>query len=184
MSVQTISALVSLIFILALAAVFMRVWQFSGEPREYDTVSRKAYRFRAIWFGALVLIGMPVSIWLLREMPYNPVDGDRQVVNVTAYQWYWELDQEVLTAGTPVEFRVSSADVNHGFGIYDAKGQLLTQVQAMPGYVNKLVHTFDEPGQYEILCLEYCGVPHHVMTLDIEVAAAGEDVAPADEGGR
>lgn len=44
----------------------------------------------------------------------------------------------------------------------------------MPGYTNKLVHTFTEPGTYQVMCLEYCGVGHTPMTAEIEVVAATE----------
>jgi heme/copper-type cytochrome/quinol oxidase subunit 2 len=50
----------------------------------------------------------------------------------------------------PVEFQVTSADVNHGFGIYDRSGRLLAQTQAMPGITNRLVYTFS--GAAPICC--------------------------------
>jgi cytochrome c oxidase subunit 2 len=45
----------------------------------------------------------------------------------------------------------------------------VTQTQAMPGYVNKLYHTFTKPGKYQILCMEYCGAAHHFMVTEFEV---------------
>lgn len=75
----------------------------------------------------------------------------------------------VLGLNRTVEFRVTSSDVNHGFGIYNAAGTLLTQVQAMPGYTNRLLYTFHQPGLYSILCLEYCGVGHQVMVSQFKV---------------
>jgi cytochrome c oxidase subunit 2 len=39
----------------------------------------------------------------------------------------------------------------------------------MPGYVNKLQVRFAEPGEYEILCLEYCGLAHHGMRATVKV---------------
>ena len=80
---------------------------------------------------------------------------------------YWDLDQSEVVAGEPVEFRVTSADVNHGFGVYDATGVLVAQTQAMPGYVNRLTHVFETPGTYQVLCLEYCGLVHHNMTTGL-----------------
>jgi cytochrome c oxidase subunit 2 len=53
----------------------------------------------------------------------------------------------------------------------DASGRLLLQVQAMPGYVNQVQYTFDTPGTYHVICLEYCGVAHHAMAADFTVAA-------------
>lgn len=38
-----------------------------------------------------------------------------------------------------------------------------------PGYISEHVATFDKEGEYLILCNEYCGVGHHMMTSKIEV---------------
>lgn len=92
-----------------------------------------------------------------------------QVVDAIGYQWWWELSTDRVQAGQPVEFRLTSGDVNHGFGIYDENLRLVAQAQAMPGYVNRLVHTFDRPGRYRLLCLEFCGVVHHDMVAEFEV---------------
>jgi cytochrome c oxidase subunit 2 len=39
----------------------------------------------------------------------------------------------------------------------------------MPGYVNKVYYTFSKAGAYKIVCLEYCGLGHHVMATDLTV---------------
>ena len=75
----------------------------------------------------------------------------------------------VLPAGQAVEFQVTAEDVNHGFGIYNEAGQIVAQTQPMPGYVNNLVHTFKAAGNYQILCMEYCGLAHHTMVTTITV---------------
>jgi len=77
-----------------------------------------------------------------------------------------------VEVGKPVVFKVTGADVNHGFGIYNEDLRLLGQTQAMPGYTNKLVYTFNKPGKYRILCLEYCGLAHHAMITELNVKAA------------
>lgn len=169
MSVQSLSALLTLVAILAVAGVFLRVRRYAHEGRDYAPVQGNAYRIRAIGFWLLVLMGLPVSIWLLRETPYAAAGAAPQVVNATAAQWYWELDPTELTAGQPVEFRVTSTDVNHGFGLYDEGGTLVAQTQAMPGYVNRLTHVFETPGTYRVLCLEYCGLVHHDMVAELVV---------------
>ena len=74
-----------------------------------------------------------------------------------------------VPANKQIEFIVTSADVNHNFAIYNDKGVLLTQVQAMPGYNNKLQYMFTEKGEYSLLCLEYCGVAHGFMMGKIQV---------------
>lgn len=175
MSVQTVTALLTLIAVLALGAVFLHVYRHAYADHDYVPVQGRAYRIRAIAFWVMVLVGLPVSIWLFRDNPYTVRAATPQVVNALGYQWYWEFDHDQVVAGRPVEFRVTSADVNHGFGIYDAAGTLVAQTQAMPGYVNRLTHVFEKPGTYQVLCLEYCGLGHHAMMAEIIVTDGGTD---------
>lgn len=169
MSVQTVSALLTLLAVLALAGIFLHVRIRVHAARDYVSVQGRAYRIRAIGFAILMLVGLPVTIYLLRVNPYAAAAGAPQVVNVNAAQWYWEFDRTDLTARQPVEFRVTSVDVNHGLGIYDQAGRLVAQTQAMPGYVNRLTHVFERPGTYQVLCLEYCGLAHHNMLVELEI---------------
>lgn len=173
MTIQTMSALLSAVGIVALAAVFIRVWLLAGTPRDYAPVQATAYRIRAIGFWVLVLVGLPISIWLLRVQPYAVAAGPAQIVNVTGSQWLWEFDPAEAVVGQPVEFRVTSTDVNHNFGLYDPSGRLVAQTQAMPGYVNQLTYTFDAPGTYQVYCLEYCGLAHHGMMGEFTATTAG-----------
>ena len=77
-----------------------------------------------------------------------------------------------MPVGQPVEIRVTGADVNHGFGLFDANDRLITQTQAMPGFTNVIRHTFNSPGTYRVLCLEYCGLGHHTMFSKLVVTSA------------
>ncbi|WP_347265876.1 cytochrome C oxidase subunit I [Paracoccus sp. (in: a-proteobacteria)] len=169
---QELAWYVTLAVVAAIAAVFIRVAMHSREGAPYEGVQHRAYRIRALLFWGLLVAGAGVAWLTLRELPYAAAgNGAPQTVNATGYQWYWELDRDSLAAGQPVEFRVTSADVNHGFGIYDENTRLVAQTQAMPGYVNRLHHTFARPGTYRVMCLEYCGLAHHEMLAEITVTA-------------
>jgi cytochrome c oxidase subunit 2 len=74
-------------------------------------------------------------------------------------------------SGRPVEFHVTSKDVNHGFAIYDQGLRIVAQTQAMPNYVNILRYTFPASGTYRVLCLESCGLAHHMMAAEITAIA-------------
>lgn len=67
--------------------------------------------------------------------------------------------------GATVHFIISSPDVVHGFQIPG------TNVNAMiiPGEVNHITHKFSSKGSYLILCNEYCGAGHEVMSTTITV---------------
>ena len=79
------------------------------------------------------------------------------------------LHQVAIAPGATVEFRVTSLDVTHGFGLYGPQRQIVAQTQAMPGYVNRLRVRLDAPGEYPVLCLEYCAAGHHRMRSSLTV---------------
>jgi cytochrome c oxidase subunit II len=164
--------LISLILMTAIAVVFL--WVAAGARRKADAeaVQRRAYRLRAGWFWLLIVVIAVASVTTLRALPYpdsQPQAASRVIVRATGAQWAWTIEGPDLVVGKPVEFQVTSTDVNHGFGIYNPTMEMMAQTQAMPGYVNRLRLTFIEPGTYHILCLEYCGLVHHQMMTDLVV---------------
>lgn len=168
---QSISLILTILLIVPITAAFL-VAAFSRQPvEEAGTLTRRSYRLRDWTFWILLVVVTPVFVYTLTLLPYGAdtrAEGV-QLVNVTGHMWRWELSRDEIQAGQPVQFRVTSQDVNHGFGIYDEDLTLLTQTQAMPGYTNTLEYTFDEPGTYRVLCLEYCGVAHHAMVAELTV---------------
>ncbi|MEM9597399.1 MAG: cytochrome c oxidase subunit II [Acidobacteriota bacterium] len=64
-----------------------------------------------------------------------------------------------VPAGVPVTFRMTSPDVIHGFQVVGTNANAMI----VPGYVSQFTTTFQEPGEYLVLCNEYCGVAHHLM---------------------
>jgi cytochrome c oxidase subunit II len=128
----------------------------------------EAYRRGLFW--TLAVLGLVVAIATLRPWPYDASASDNAVtVTATGNQWSWEVAPQELPLGRPIIFKVSSNDVNHGFGVYDPHGTILFQTQAMPGYVNQVRYTFTKPGKYRVLCMEYCGLIHHDMVAEIDV---------------
>lgn len=155
-----------------LAPVFGYVIYRSTEVSDYAEIQRKSYAIRSKWFYALVAFGVGITFVTLVPFPVvsqSEAASGATPVSVVGHQWYWTIDDTEYGVGETIEFRVTSADSTHGFGIYDQNGVLLTQTQAMPRYVNKLVYRFDKPGTYSVLCLEYCGLAHHAMTAQLTV---------------
>ncbi len=56
-------------------------------------------------------------------------------------------------------FISTSADVIHGLHIERTR----VNVMLIPGQISKVEYTFDEPGEYLMICHEYCGSGHHLM---------------------
>ncbi len=72
-----------------------------------------------------------------------------------------------VPAGRPVKFRITSPDVLHGFQIVGTNINLTVA----PGYVSETTTTFAHPGEYLIVCNEYCGLGHHLMQGRLVVEA-------------
>lgn len=137
----------------------------AGE-RESESYSRR----EGVWLVVVLAALFALLLATIFYVPYGETAGaDKQVVRVTGVQFAWAIDPAVVQAGRPVEFLLRTSDVNHGFGVYSEGGVLAFQAQVIPGRTQKVVHTFEKPGTYTVLCLEFCGVDHHRMTTTIEV---------------
>ena len=77
-------------------------------------------------------------------------------------------DPVTVPFGAPVTFRVTSPDVIHGFQIVGTNAN----ATIIPGYVSQFTVTFPEPGEYLIVCNEYCGLAHHLMQGTVNVEGA------------
>ena len=169
---------VSIVLMGTLAAVF--AWVAIGANvalADYGPVIASAYRLRTWLFGLAVIVLIGANYDTLGKLPYvssisAPSSATAtQPVEAVAEQWSWSIKPDAFRVGETVDFHVTSKDVNHGFALYNPDMRIVAQTQAMPGYTNVLRYTFNEPGVYRVLCLEYCGVAHHEMTAEIKVSA-------------
>jgi cytochrome c oxidase subunit II len=173
--------LVSYTVLVAASAVFIGRVVRSTRERERrkgaDVERLKSQENRYAWIVVALLGGLMVATAF--AIPYSETEAKGgQVVEVTGFQFGWTLEPATVTADEPVEFRLRGRDVQHGFGVYDG-AKLLAQVQVpapRPGSPEgtlsaeqRLVHTFDEPGTYDVLCLEFCGRNHHKMAATLTV---------------
>ena len=167
--------IISLALMAIITAVFIYVAVNSSKTvPDYAAVQARALSFRAKLFWTLLVAGVIIFIATTQVLPYAPTRGgavsaDAIEIDAIGRQWFWELSQSEVDAGTTVIFNVKTEDVNHGMGIYDSELRLLAQTQAMPGYENKLKFTFNEPGLYRLMCMEYCGLSHHTMIIPFNV---------------
>ena len=164
--------------------MFAGVAASTREARSVDY--GKATRLRLAFLGSL---GAILVVFLALTLPHLPYVVDARapdhIVHAVGKQYAWSLTEPpgpsleswdrdfsptvTVPARTQIEFRVTTLDVNHGFSLYAPDGHLVAQTQAMPGYMNRLRVTFDQPGTYTVLCLEFCGMSHHRMRGVVEV---------------
>jgi cytochrome c oxidase subunit II len=86
-------------------------------------------------------------------------------VRMTAQIWSFAPREIRVPAGSRVHFTATSKDVVHGLFVpgVDLNAMLL------PGQVAHVEARFDTPGEYPIICHEYCGIAHHTMAGTIIV---------------
>lgn len=153
----------------------------------------KLHRFEEIWLVfavAVIVLSMVVSGYQAFALGMGPPSHketiDPQKVDTTApfdepgvfevgdneYDVVMTLQTFSFTpgdfevpVGATVNFIMTSKDVVHGMQIVD------TNVNAMivPGHIQEISHTFDKPGEYLILCNEFCGLGHQLMSTTITV---------------
>jgi cytochrome c oxidase subunit II len=174
---QDIAWITSLILMAVVAAAFL--WVAAGASKsggDSGGIARSGFQWRGRLFWIVIVAGSVISLVTLWDWPITghatAANRPDAVVRAVGHQWRWELDRDTVKAGELVEFQITATDVNHGFAIYKDRNHLVAQAQAMPGYVNKLQVRFVEPGEYEVLCLEYCGLAHHAMRVVIKVVGA------------
>ena len=70
-----------------------------------------------------------------------------------------------VPVGTAVKFRLTSADVVHGFLLPDTN----VNTMVVPGFVAEVRTRFDSIGETAMPCHEFCGLGHHAMWAHVHV---------------
>lgn len=157
----------------------------SDKSEDIVIVKNRIYKKRRYYFLGLSLLLIIILFISLQWLPYPVFQSEPdEIVTVVGIQWDWEMalgkshksshefvgkNQISLPVNKRIKFIVTSDDVTHSFCLYDNRGLLLAQTQAMPQYKNELQYLFKKKGDYTILCLEYCGLAHPFMTGTIHV---------------
>jgi cytochrome c oxidase subunit 2 len=138
----------------------------------------------ALFLGAIVVMAFsgaahppshvetvnPETLTLAGEFaaPGVTVRPDGSVTVVMRAEFYVFRPEVIrVPAGRPVTFRITSPDVLHGFQIVGTNVNLTVA----PGYISEATTTFARPGEYLVVCNEYCGLAHHLMQGKVMVEA-------------
>ena len=157
------------VVVVAGLAISVGIWRSTRMGRKPKSIEKIAHRERS-WLVAVVIMLVALLFGTIFFIPFGDSAGaNGQVVHVTAEQFGWTIEPNEVRAGVPVQFVLETRDVAHGFGIYNSDHYLLYQVQVPAGDIQHGVYTFEKPGGYDILCLEFCGFGHHAMRGRIEV---------------
>jgi cytochrome c oxidase subunit II len=155
-----------------------------------DEVDRTEERWLIIMFGMLaammvviVVTGIthalhppsnvepidPVTLQLQGEFVESnlgtALELDGVTVRLIAQQYSFVPNCVKVPAGTPVKFRLTSADVTHGFIIGDTN----VNTMVVPGFVSEVRTSFAIPGEYHMPCDGFCGLGHQGMWARVVV---------------
>jgi cytochrome c oxidase subunit 2 len=81
------------------------------------------------------------------------------VAHIVAQMWNFNPREIRVPVGSEVLFNVTSRDISHGFLIEAHNANLML----LPGQIAQVRVRFDRPGQFHIICHEYCGPGHQNM---------------------
>lgn len=96
----------------------------------------------------------------------SAVESDGSVtVRIVGNQYAFTPQCLLIPTDTPIRFRVTSADVMHGFAI----SQTNINVMLVPGYVSTVRGSFRKPADYTMPCHEFCGIGHAAMWAHVKV---------------
>lgn len=86
-------------------------------------------------------------------------------VRLVAGQYGFEPYCTKVAVDTPVKFRLTSADVIHGFLLPSTN----VNTMVVPGFVSEVRTRFTRAGIYRMPCNEFCGAGHHAMWARVSV---------------
>jgi cytochrome c oxidase subunit 2 len=94
------------------------------------------------------------------------VEPDGSVtVRIIAEQYEFVPNCVQVPVGAAIKFRLTSADVVHGFLLPDTN----VNTMVVPGFVAEVRTHFAKEGEYAMPCHEFCGLGHHAMWAHVRV---------------
>ncbi|NOX36361.1 MAG: cytochrome C oxidase subunit II [Calditrichaeota bacterium] len=133
----------------------MPYWHFKGKQNatgESYAVTPAEFMERVTRFVETNKVGEENGIPIVEPSP----GGDAYLVG-QMWRWYPILK---LKEGQTYRLHISSVDLQHGFSVLPIN----INFQALPGYDHVITLTPTSKGVYQIICNEFCGIGHHLMT--------------------
>lgn len=97
----------------------------------------------------------------------KPAAGGDAYLLARTFDWWPILE---LEKGNSYKLHLSSVDLQHGFSLQPTN----INIQVHPGLEHIIIVTPKETGTYGVICNEYCGLGHHLMTGRIYVVNPGQ----------
>jgi cytochrome c oxidase subunit II len=188
----------------AILFVIMCVWMGlafakhgKGHSAEYDHGDAKKQIQKAAILSALIFFVVDGNLWINSTLDINnlfwnwdvPLNNPKHVkIEINARQWLWQArysgpdgkfntqddalsDNDIrVPIDTPVIVQLASPDVIHGFALPNFR----LKMDATPGMINAMWFQAKETGEFEIACIQHCGVNHYKMKGMLTVTSREE----------
>jgi cytochrome o ubiquinol oxidase subunit 2 len=162
-------------------------WYRASNPRaarSFDLAYEGRIEFVTWSIPALIVILLGGVTWIGSHQldPRAPISADAKPlrVDVVALDWKWlfiypdqgiaAVNQLVVPAGTPVQFRLTSATVMNSFFV----PQLGSQIYTMSGMETHLNLLADQPGEYPGISANFSGDGFSDMRFTVNAMSAGD----------
>jgi cytochrome o ubiquinol oxidase subunit 2 len=182
------TAIMLVVVVPVIVATLAFAWWYRSSNSRANRGTDEAYEERiefVVWsIPALTVILLSGVTWIGSHQldPRAPIPGkaDPLRVDVVALDWKWlfiypeqgvaAVNQLVIPAGTPVEFRLTSATVMNSFFV----PQLGSQIYTMGGMTTHLSLLADKPGEYPGLSANFSGDGFSEMRFVVRSVPAGD----------
>lgn len=139
---------------------FMIAWHFIGEQNlstETYRITPSAFEDKVYAFADEYTVGEEEGVPVVR-----PPAGEDAYMLGRLWEWWPILE---LKKGQSYRIHLSSVDWQHGFSLQPTN----INISVHPGYEHVITLTPTEAGEFGVICNEYCGIGHHMMTGRIRV---------------
>ncbi len=182
------TAIMLVVVIPVIVATLAFAWWYRASNTHATRSPDESYEGRVefvVWsIPALTVILLGGVIWIGSHQldPRAPIPGktDPLRVDVVALDWKWlfiypdqgvaAVNQLVVPAGTPVEFRLTSATVMNSFFV----PQLGSQIYTMGGMTTHLSLLADKPGEYPGFSANFSGDGFSEMRFVVKSVPSGD----------
>ncbi len=165
-------ALGALVLIAVVAILPIKIFRAKEPTREAkpgQPGSEKWIVIGGVVVPAVILLAIFVPSLLLLNGFAEARGAQDVVIEVTGYQWWWQVrypNQQVTTAneihipiGRPIQVKLKSVDVIHSFWV----PQLHGKIDVLPDRTTSIVLQAMQAGTYRGECAEFCGIDHANM---------------------
>ncbi|MBM9513519.1 cytochrome c oxidase subunit II [Desulfogranum marinum] len=168
--------IVSAIFLAGITVVmvyFVFRYRRAKHPQPADI--RDNWKLELLWTVIPTIIALSM-FWVgwqsytgLRNVPAGAVQIEA-LGQMFSWIFIYDNDKEtenelVVPAHTPIKLNIESLDVLHSFYIPAFR----VKADAVKNFPTYVWFRTNEPGQYDILCAEYCGLDHSQMVAKLTV---------------